>query len=73
MTTAQPATPGNVEKIASVLQSERWAGQDAQREFDRRIVEYAQKNGIDPLHALTLVVHALGQSVVDELRKGLNL
>jgi hypothetical protein len=70
-------TPTNqrtvLDQIADLLKVERWKGQDAQAEYDRRIVEYAVKNGFDPLHALTGKVFVIGQAAVDQCRKGLDL
>lgn len=60
------------QKIDYLLRLERWAGEDRQREYDRRVVEYAQKNGIDPLQALTGGVHVIGAEAVAACQKGLN-
>lgn len=65
--------PTTLEKLTTLVQSERWDAADQQREFDRRLVEYAIANNINPLRALTGVVHVLGEQAVTELKKGLNL
>lgn len=62
-----------VEQIEDLLKVERWKGQDQQAEYDRRIVEYAVKNGFDPLRALTGKVHVIGQAAISECAKGLEL
>jgi len=60
------------ENIATLVQTERWKAQDNEHEFDRRIVEYAVKNGIDPLTAITLKVHAIGQDAINSCAEGLD-
>ena len=61
------------EQLEQILRAERWAGQDAQREFDRRVVLYAVQNGLDPVRAITSSVFVIGAEAVAACKLGLNL
>jgi hypothetical protein len=63
----------NLQKVTDILQLERWAGQDAQRAFDSRVVEYAVKNSIDPVSAINGPAFHIPAVDFAKIREGINL
>jgi hypothetical protein len=65
--------PTPIETITSLLQAERWMGEDMQRAFDSRVVDYAIKHGINPVAAINGPAFSIPKQDLAKLREGLNL
>lgn len=61
------------EKIADIIQGERWVAQEHQREFDRRIVQHAVENGLDPVRAVSAPAFVLTAAAIAKCKEGLTL
>lgn len=61
------------EIFEELMMVERWKGQDAQRVYDERVVEWAMLNGKNPLTVMRGPAFAIPSVELVKLREGLEL
>lgn len=64
--------PATVTVLEQTIRSERWAAQDAEREWCRRAVEQALKIGANPLDAISRAAWVFDRETVESFSKGLD-
>ena len=65
--------PSAAEKIADIIQAERWVAQAQQREFDRRLVVLAVEQELNPISALCQTAWVFTPHEIETCKEGLEL